>query len=59
MDGACYHHLKQCDGRMDCRDGTDEGNCMMLVIFLCDLNCDGFVLFQAKIRICMILPALE
>lgn len=27
LDGTCYHHLKQCDGRNDCRDGTDEGNC--------------------------------
>lgn len=27
LDGGCYHYRKHCDGRADCRDGTDEGSC--------------------------------
>jgi len=34
LDGTCYHFMKHCDGRIDCRDGTDEGNCKLIPLLL-------------------------
>lgn len=30
MDGTCYHFRQHCDGKLNCPDGTDEGNCKRL-----------------------------
>ena len=55
----CLSDQFKCDGRVDCRDGTDEANCGMLAVFVViDLLCQSAELILCQFHCKSLIPAL-